>query len=98
MPYEENQCDGCRAGMPLVHGIHRTKDDKPYMCCTKRLYNYKPYTYRKNVESFWVTTYSILFEGDEVQRYMLPLATIKYIVSGLNGAYLMGATSNRNIR
>lgn len=33
-----NQCDGCRAGMPLADGIHRYPGGFPYMCCTADLY------------------------------------------------------------
>lgn len=34
-----NQCDGCRARMPLnSFGLHVGLDGKPHMACTKRLY------------------------------------------------------------
>ncbi len=35
-----NQCDGCRAGMPLDEkgGIHRGPDGRPYMFCVEHLY------------------------------------------------------------
>lgn len=33
-----NQCDGCRQGLTVTNGIHRTEGDKPFMCCTKHLY------------------------------------------------------------
>jgi len=34
-----NQCDGCRAGMPIVNGNHRDKNDVPYMGCTAERYS-----------------------------------------------------------
>ena len=36
----ENQCDGCRQGLPVVNGLHRDKNDRPFMACTKQLYKH----------------------------------------------------------
>lgn len=33
-----NQCDGCRQGLQLINGLHRTADNKPFMACTAHLY------------------------------------------------------------
>jgi hypothetical protein len=35
---KDNQCDGCRTGMPIESGIHRLPNGSPYMCCTKNRY------------------------------------------------------------
>lgn len=38
----ENQCDGCRAGMPVARGIHRNTSGGDFydihMCCQKSKY------------------------------------------------------------
>ena len=34
----KNQCDGCRQGLPLVDGLHRDKNDRAFMACTKDRY------------------------------------------------------------
>jgi hypothetical protein len=33
-----NQCDGCRAGMPIINGIHRTEDNRYHVVCSADLY------------------------------------------------------------
>ena len=34
-----NQCDGCRQGLPVVDGIHRTLEDRAFMGCTRKRYS-----------------------------------------------------------
>jgi hypothetical protein len=36
----ENQCDGCRSGMPLIKGVH-WENGHPAIGCTKDLYEDK---------------------------------------------------------
>lgn len=36
-----NQCDGCRQGLPVIAGLHRTPEDRPFMACTKQLYKHQ---------------------------------------------------------
>lgn len=40
-----NQCDGCRAGIPLINGMHRMGKPGEYpdlMACTSKRYDYDP--------------------------------------------------------
>ncbi|MNC79096.1 hypothetical protein D3C75_1314750 [compost metagenome] len=40
-----NQCDGCRAGIPLINGMHRMGKPGGYpdlMACTSKRYDYDP--------------------------------------------------------
>lgn len=38
IPSEQNQCDGCKQGLRVIAGLHRTEDDKAFMVCTAYLY------------------------------------------------------------
>ena len=42
----QNQCDGCRRGLPIVRGIHQDTTQKGYgrlyMACTKKEYTNPP--------------------------------------------------------
>lgn len=41
----KNQCDGCRAGIPLINGMHRMGKPGEYpdlMACTSKRYDYDP--------------------------------------------------------
>ena len=42
MPAQQNQCDGCMAGMPLERGFHRDKDGRPVQSCERSRYEAAP--------------------------------------------------------
>ena len=41
-PAQQNQCDGCMAGMPLERGFHRDKDGRPVQSCERSRYEPAP--------------------------------------------------------
>jgi hypothetical protein len=42
VPAQQNQCDGCMAGMPLERGFHRDKGGHPVQLCERSRYETAP--------------------------------------------------------
>lgn len=75
-PAQQNQCDGCMAGMPLERGIHRDKDGRPVQTCERDRYETAPAQPATEQQAATIDTLSLYKELCDLWREAVAVDTV----------------------